>query len=342
MDIRRRVQIGGIKNTSSGEDDVIPEPIINTDNYLTIEALEDGLTASLSTNTCEYCIDADGNWKTLSTGTATESINSGHTLSFRGNLTPVVNDGIGTFTVNKNFNLKGNCMSMLFGDDGKDNFSLAGKNYAFQKLFYNCAKLQNVSDTFLPALTLSQYCYNAMFYGCSITKSPTLVAPTLMNYCYYAMFYNCTNLNYVKICATTNISLLSVTNWMINVSPTGTFVKHPDASFSSGTSGIPSGWTVVNYGEENGGGNLTFPVTISVNTPAQQVIDFYNYIIENANGANEYVLSDDEIVYINRNGIDEQIYSIYYTKGDLGYIEASLANAYYVAIYSNGSVDFWD
>lgn len=37
---------------------LIPEFIIN---YLTIEALEDGLTAKLSTNACEYCIDGDSN-----------------------------------------------------------------------------------------------------------------------------------------------------------------------------------------------------------------------------------------------------------------------------------------
>lgn len=34
---------------------------IDINNYLVIEALEDGLTASLSRNACEYCIDGDGN-----------------------------------------------------------------------------------------------------------------------------------------------------------------------------------------------------------------------------------------------------------------------------------------
>lgn len=33
---------------------------IGMNNYLTIEALEDGLTVSLSTNACEYCVDGDG------------------------------------------------------------------------------------------------------------------------------------------------------------------------------------------------------------------------------------------------------------------------------------------
>jgi hypothetical protein len=44
--------------------------------YFTIEALEDGLTAKLSTNACEYRID-NGSWNTLSAGTNTPSINKG-------------------------------------------------------------------------------------------------------------------------------------------------------------------------------------------------------------------------------------------------------------------------
>jgi hypothetical protein len=40
---------------------IIPEGPIDVDNYLTIEALEDGLVASLSMSDCEYCINGDGN-----------------------------------------------------------------------------------------------------------------------------------------------------------------------------------------------------------------------------------------------------------------------------------------
>ena len=46
MSARRRI-IGGFVSESSG----------GINNYLTIVALENGLTASLSTNACEYCID---------------------------------------------------------------------------------------------------------------------------------------------------------------------------------------------------------------------------------------------------------------------------------------------
>lgn len=255
----------------SGGDD---EGSINIDNYLTIEALEDGLTASLSINTCEYCVDGDGNWKTLTVGTATESINSGHTLSFRGILTPNSTDGIGTFTISKKCNLKGNCTSMLFGDIAANNFSLSGKNYAFYKLFYYCTNIVNVSSNFLPATTLATSCYNNMFYCCynlitapelpattlaaycyrymfqnctSLTTAPKLSATTLVSRCYSSMFEGCTKLNYIKMLATDISASSCLSNWVYNVASTGIFVKHPNmTSLPTGTSGIPSGWTVQN------------------------------------------------------------------------------------------------
>jgi hypothetical protein len=77
MDIRRRFLSIFNKNT--------------IDDYLTIEALEDGLTVSLSLNDCEYSIDGINNWKTVAAVTATEPINTGQTISFRGNLSPISN-----------------------------------------------------------------------------------------------------------------------------------------------------------------------------------------------------------------------------------------------------------
>ena len=168
-----------------------------TANYLTIEALEDGLNAMLSKNACEYCVDGDGNWKSLAAGTATESINNGQTLSFRGNLTPNYEnyDGIGTFTISKKCNLKGNCMSLLFGDEAANNYSLEGKNYAFYKLFSKCSNIVTVSSNFLPATTLADRCYYHMFEKCtSLTTAPELPATTLANNCYYYMFDGCKSL----------------------------------------------------------------------------------------------------------------------------------------------------
>ena len=166
---------------------------IDINNYLTIEALQDGLTASLSINACEYCVDGDGNWKSLAAGFTTESINSGHTLSFRGELTPN-SSGIGRFTINKKCNLKGNCMAMLFGDNAADNYSLSGKSYAFYRLFYN-STIVNISGNFLPATTLASNCYSGMFMSCTdLTTAPELPATTLAEHCYESMFYGCTDL----------------------------------------------------------------------------------------------------------------------------------------------------
>lgn len=171
---------------------------VDINNYLTIVALEDGLTASLSTNACEYCIDGDGNWLSLTAYSTSRSVNTGHTLSFRGNLTPATNVGIGTFTISKKCNLEGNCMSMLFGDNAANSTSLTGKDYAFYKLFCDCKNIVSVSKEFLRATTVSHRCYQSAFSGCSgLTNAPGLPATTLAVGCYVYMFQNCTSLNTV-------------------------------------------------------------------------------------------------------------------------------------------------
>ena len=170
---------------------------MNIKNYLTIEAREDGLTASLSVNACEYCVDGDGDWKTLAAGTATEAINAGQTLSFRGELTPTSSAGIGTFTISKKCDLNGNCMSMLFKDNAANNYSLNGKDYAFYRLFYGCKNLgSQPNDGFLPATTLSSYCYYEMFAESGIVNISSLPAMSLHNSCYRRMFYNCKSLTF--------------------------------------------------------------------------------------------------------------------------------------------------
>ena len=165
---------------------------INIDNYLTIEALGDGLTVTF-TKECQYCIDGNGNWITLSANGTTPSINMGQTISFKATASPNSSAGVGTFSVNKSFGLKGNCMSMLFGDDAESNKSLSGKNYAFKNLFKNCTTLSAVSKNFLPATTLGTYCYQYMFQGCTLLRTaPELPAMSLATNCYDYMFDGCT------------------------------------------------------------------------------------------------------------------------------------------------------
>jgi len=119
--------------------------------------------------------------------------------------------------------------------------------YCYGYMFRDCTGLTQAPE--LPATTLAEYCYEGMFDGCtSLTQAPALPATTLADYCYNGMFYNCNNLSYIK-CLATNISASNCTyNWVGSVASTGTFVKPASTDWSSktGTSGIPTGWTVQN------------------------------------------------------------------------------------------------
>ena len=119
-------------------------------------------------------------------------------------------------------------------------------NGCYVGMFYGCTGLINVPE--LPATTLAANCYYYMFRGCTNLKTaPNLSATTLANYCYYGMFYGCTKLNYIKMLATNISATACLSNWVKGVASTGTFIKHPNmTSLSSGTSGIPRGWTVQN------------------------------------------------------------------------------------------------
>ena len=114
----------------------------------------------------------------------------------------------------------------------------------YSNMFNGCTSLTTAPE--LPATTLSTSCYSNMFSGCtSLTTAPELPATTLESSCYQYMFENCYNLNYIKCLATNNISVNTCIDWVNGVASTGTFVKNPNMSnWTTGTSGIPSGWTV--------------------------------------------------------------------------------------------------
>lgn len=227
---------------------------INIDDYLTFEALVDNSSVYLLGNSCEYCIDGDGNWIILDIASYAPILRAGQTISFRAELQPTKENGIGKFIPYGVFNLRGNCMSMLFSDNGKNSVSLEGKDYAFKGLFSISEgdAIKSVSDNFLPATILSIGCYQSMFTYCDFEKTPILPALILKQYCYEQMFFSCENLNYIKMLATDISPSSCLSGWVINVASTGTFVKNPDATWEVyGVSGIPNGWTVVMDGEED-------------------------------------------------------------------------------------------
>ena len=117
-------------------------------------------------------------------------------------------------------------------------------NYCYSDMFFGCTSLVNAPA--LPATTLAEYCYSRMFYNCtSLTTAPELPAETLVDYSYYEMFYGCSSLNYIKCLASIRPST-SHSDWVYGVANSGTFVKPASKNWGTGTSGIPSGWTVIN------------------------------------------------------------------------------------------------
>lgn len=130
----------------------------------------------------------------------------------------------------------GNIMSLL-------NFSTTLTTYVFYKLFNSCSSLTIAPE--LPATTLASACYNGMFSNCtSLTQAPELPATRLVSGCYWLMFQGCKKLNYVKAMFTTNPTYGIITNWLKNVSTTGTFVKNTAATWTNEQVEIPTGWTV--------------------------------------------------------------------------------------------------
>ena len=121
--------------------------------------------------------------------------------------------------------------------------------YGYKDMFNHCTSLTTAPE--LPATTLNSHCYANMFFGCtSLTTAPDLMAQTIPAYGYHQMFNRCSSLNSVK-CMATDISATDcTTSWLYGVAQSGTFTKDSSmTSWTTGTSGIPSGWTVEDYDE---------------------------------------------------------------------------------------------
>ena len=184
-----------------------PTPIDYSREYLTIESLEDNNDIAFKANdssllrTIQVSTDKT-NWTSYTSstsGTTLTTLNTGDKLYVRGS-----NDYYATsstiynyFTSSRTFNVSGNIMSLIYGDNFVNQTTLS-EIYTFCYLFRNCTLLVDISNLILPATTLTNYCYYCMFYGCtSLTTTPELPATTLTIRCYSYMFRDCTSLTTV-------------------------------------------------------------------------------------------------------------------------------------------------
>lgn len=194
-------------------------------------------------------------------------------------------------------------------------------NSCYQGMFESCVSLVNVPSNLLPATTLSTGCYRSMFYGCSsLVVAPELPATTLAGSCYYAMFRECSSLNQVTTYANDISASNCLSNWLNGVATTGTFFNLGSATYSSGASGIPSGWTEVKpdltdyfYVENtyNGTNTLTLTTTkvgsptTDYSTTVQYSKDRTNWTTVTFDTSNPYNISmnqGDKVYFRNNNG----------------------------------------
>jgi hypothetical protein len=246
-------------------------------DYLTLQILTDGTVAwnsigSGMSKTIEYSLN-DGSWTPITASSSTNiNVLAGDTVRLRGTNSAYAKDKSnysgfegGTAT----FNVEGNAMSLVYGDNFINQYTLSS-NYTFCSMF----KLSNVvsaENLILPATSLSQYAYRAMFSNayslnvapalpatrlntgvyyymfenCALSTAPELLAPTLVNSCYYCMFIGCRNLNYVR-CLATSIGTTNTTqNWLKDVASQGTFVQADGITWTRGVNGIPNNWSAV-------------------------------------------------------------------------------------------------
>ena len=176
------------------------------------------------------------------------------------------------YTSTGRFNIGGNIMSLIYGDDfeGKTTFKTTDRTFYY--LFNGNTNLVNAGDLILPATTMNDYCYFRMFAGCTslttapatlpattlanicysnmfrdctaLTTAPTLPATTLVEQCYSFMFYGCSNLNRIVTYANNISATKCINSWVSGVAAQGEFYNLGSATYSSGASGIPTGWTV--------------------------------------------------------------------------------------------------
>lgn len=144
--------------------------------------------------------------------------------------------------------LAGNCCYYMF--EGCTSLRSAPKLPAttlalacYSSMFRNCSSLTTV-PSLLPATTLDTNCYYHMFDGCvALSSAPELPAAILANGCYDSMFNGCNLISAIR-CHATDISANNATNnWLNNVAGIGDFYTPSSTQWSSGTSGIPAGWT---------------------------------------------------------------------------------------------------
>lgn len=235
-------------------------------DYFTLDVLESG-TFTWDVSSVQYSVNNDS-WNTWG---GNLNVNSGDKVRFKSTNSAYASK---TLSATGNFNAEGNIMSLMYGDNFIGQTAFKSVYGGFKEFFIGNINIINANNLLLPATSIGYTAYDAMFNGCYnlITSPKELPATTLYNFCYRSMFSGCrklttsprlpeindlsktecmknmfsgcNSLNSIT-CLALDTSASQTQNWVNSVAATGTFTKKAGVTWSSGTRGIPSGWTVV-------------------------------------------------------------------------------------------------
>lgn len=232
--------------------------------YLFFDIYSDGIlywksSSNAITKTIQYSKDGGTTWSSVTSssagsGTVITEVQVGDTVMFKGNNSYYSENDMGNrFVTDVHYAIKGNIMSMIYGDNfiGQTTFPEIQETQRVGLGLWGVydtsinPNLEDAYDLVLPATALTKSCYMDMFMNCvNLVYAPELNANTLVEKCYNSMFWGCSKINYVK-CLATDISADWCTeNWLYRASNTGTFVKKYGVTWPTGDDGIPSGWTI--------------------------------------------------------------------------------------------------
>ena len=152
-----------------GDTLLYPQSQPQVKDYFRFVAREDG-QFNLSGNTVQYSLDSGTTWTSLASGIYSPTVASGSSIMFKAtNPTLVSGGGIGKFISTGQFDVEGNIMSLIYGDDFETATTLTN-NGQFRSLFDSNTNVINASGLTLPSTNAPQDAYRSLFYNCTNLK----------------------------------------------------------------------------------------------------------------------------------------------------------------------------
>ena len=265
-------------STSCGQTQVAGTSLENTTDcpYVAITANEKStlkLINNSTNNNPDLQYSTDGIYWTICSESKQINISQGERLYLRGNNPTGWSHSDWNFSflrITGDVSVSGNVMALL------DNGAAPGEQgditnipceYCFYSLFDGSTGITSISEDFLPATNLTNYCYSFMFQYCSslvkapnlpattladgcyawmfpycsaLTTAPVLSATTLSTSCFEFMFADCISLSSIKIDYIGNYSDAYFLKWTTSVASSGTFYYNGNQNPQDFK--LPSGW----------------------------------------------------------------------------------------------------